>query len=212
MYEKALLAGLRRIQDSIPAEDLAIQWDMVYEIGMLELPAAFTSWFNEPIMQGVLERVARVAEAVDKGVKMGVHLCYGDAEHKHFIEPKDMGVLVEMMNGISSTVKRNVDWFHVPVPKDRTDEAYFLPLKNLNLNSETSIYLGLAHAWDLEGTRKRIDVTRRFLEDFGVATECGFGRTGREEVENVLGVLAAVTDPEQETAIHNHDSLESAKL
>jgi methionine synthase II (cobalamin-independent) len=201
MYEKAFLAGLRRIQDEIPAEDLAIQWDMAYEIGMLEFPLAFTPYFEGPIMQGVLGRVARLTEAVDEGVKMGFHLCYGDAGHKHFVEPKDIGVLVDMMNQISGVVKRKVNWFHVPVPKDRTDEAYFAPLKDLKLKSETEIYLGLAHAWDIEGTRSRIDVASRFLEDFGVATECGFGRTGRDEVENVLGVLASVTTPERDTTI-----------
>lgn len=35
-YEAALLGALRRIQDEIPAEDLAIQWDTTCEIAMLE--------------------------------------------------------------------------------------------------------------------------------------------------------------------------------
>jgi len=196
IYEKALLAALRRIQDAIPAEDLAIQWDMAYEIGMLELPAAFPSWFEgEDIMQGILERVGRLTAAVDEGVKMGFHLCYGDAGHKHFVEPKDMGVLVCVMNGIAGVVKRSVDWIHVPVPKSRTDEDYFAPLKDLKLGSETMVHLGLAHAWDLEGTKERIRVASEFLWDFGVATECGFGRTEVNELDSVLGVLAEVTQP-----------------
>lgn len=148
-----------------------------------------------------MERVARLTEAVDEGVKMGFHLCYGDADHKHFFEPKDLGVLVEMMNELATTVTRSIDWFHVPVPKDRTDEAYFLPLKDLELNNKTSIHLGLAHAWDIEGTKKRIEVASGFLAEFGVATECGFGRTGQDELESVLGVLAAVTEPREESAV-----------
>ena len=196
MYEKALMAALRRIQDEIPKEDLAIQWDMAYEIGMLEFPAAFNCWFHGDIKQGILERIVRLAGGVDEGVKMGFHLCYGDAGHKHFVEPKDMGVLVEMMNELSSAVERAIDWIHVPVPKDRTDEDYFSPLKNLKLESETQVYLGLAHAWDLDGTKERIRVASEILWEFGVATECGFGRTEMDELDSVLGILAEVTDPE----------------
>ncbi|TVY35410.1 hypothetical protein LSUB1_G005310 [Lachnellula subtilissima] len=200
LYEAALMAALRRIQDVIPKEDLAVQWDMAYEIGMLELPSAFNSWFdgqgNGDVKQGILERFARLAGAVDEGVKMGFHLCYGDAGHKHFSEPADMSVLVDMANELSSHAGRGVDWVHVPVPKNRTDEAYFRPLKDLKLKSETRVFLGLAHAWDTEGTRERIRVASEFLYDFGVSTECGFGRTEKDEVTSVLGVLAEVTEPE----------------
>ncbi|TVY15320.1 hypothetical protein LARI1_G006625 [Lachnellula arida] len=204
LYEEALMAALRRIQDVIPKENLAIQWDMAYEIGMLEFPAAFTSWFDGDgdgggdAKQGILERFARLAGGVDEGVEMGFHLCYGDAGHKHFVEPKDMGVLVDMMNELSGVAHRAVDWIHVPVPKNRTDEAYFAPLKDLELKSETQVYLGLSHAWDLEGTRERIRVAGEFLHEFGVSTECGLGRTEKDEVLSVLGVLAEVTEPEPE--------------
>lgn len=197
MYEKALMAALRRIQDAIPKEDLSIQWDMAYEIGMLEFPEAFTSWFDGvDNKQGILERFARLAGGVDEGVEMGFHLCYGDIDHKHFVEPKDMGVLVDLTNELSGVARRVVDWIHVPVPKNRTDEAYFAPLKDLRLKSETQVYLGLAHAWDLEGTKERIRVASEFLHEFGVSTECGFGRTEKDEVLSVLGVLAEVTEPE----------------
>jgi hypothetical protein len=49
MYEKALLAALGRIQDVIPAGDLAVQWDLAYEVGMLEFSTAFSSWFDGDI-------------------------------------------------------------------------------------------------------------------------------------------------------------------
>jgi hypothetical protein len=36
----------------------------------------------------------------------------------------------------------------MPVPKGRTDDAYFAPLDNLRLHPETKLYLGLVHRCD----------------------------------------------------------------
>jgi hypothetical protein len=140
------------------------------------------------------ERFARLTAAVDDGVEMGVHLCYGDIGHKHFVEPKDAGHLVEMANLIMSLAPREVNWIHMPVPKDRTDDDYCAPMKELKLRKETQIYLGLAHAWDLKGTEKRISLARKVLEMFGIATECGLGRTEKVEFEAVMEVVATVSE------------------
>ncbi|CZR59321.1 uncharacterized protein PAC_09213 [Phialocephala subalpina] len=204
-YEKALIAAARRIQDSIPKEDLAIQWDMAMDIGLIEFskfetkpdwtpPFLSDPWFS-PVKEGVIERAVRVMKCVDGDVPMGVHLCYGDGGHKHFIEPKDLLLLVELANSISAGIGRDFDWIHVPVPKGRVDDAYFAPLKDLKLGPESELILGLAHAWDLEGTEKRIEVARKFVDNFAISTECGMGRTPKEEFDSVIEVMAAVTAP-----------------
>lgn len=192
LYEKALLAALRRIQDKIPKEDLAIQWDASREFFMLEQVEDVLSskpWFF-PLKDGLKERFVRLTAAVDEGVEMGVHLCYGDFGHKHFVEPKNAGHLVDMSNMISSLVKRDVNWIHMPVPKARTDAEYYAPLKELKLRKETKIYLGLVHPWDLDGTQKRIETARKVVDGFGIATECGLGRTSKEEFDAMMVVLA----------------------
>jgi hypothetical protein len=84
----------------------------------------------------------------------------------------------------------------MPVPRDRTDDAYFAPLRNLKLRPETELYLGLVHMTDgVEGTRKRIETTRRFVPEFGVATECGLGRRPPETIPALLHIHAEVADP-----------------
>jgi hypothetical protein len=83
---------------------------------------------------------------------------------------------------ISSAVKRDVDWIHMPVPKNRVDEEYYAPLKGLKLGEETELFLGLAHGGDLDGTEKRIEIAGKVVGGFGVATECGMGRMQKDEL------------------------------
>ncbi|MCJ1258529.1 hypothetical protein MMC24_006362 [Lignoscripta atroalba] len=195
VYEKALLSALRRIQDEIPAKDLAIQWDVAVEFGMLEnVGFVFVPWWS-PVKEGVVERIVRVSAAVDEGVEMGYHLCYGDIEHRHFVEPKDMGLLVEMANLIVEQVEHRVSWFHMPVPKDRADAAYFAPLKGLRRPDTTELYLGVVQFEDEEGTRRRIQAAKEVVKEFGVATECGMGRTPPEQLAGILEISAAVSAP-----------------
>ena len=193
LYEGALLAALRRIQDNIPPSDLAIQWDLASEFASLEGAASTPPWFS-PIKEGLLKRVLKLAAAVDEGVELGFHLCYGDMGHKHFVEPKDTALLVEIANAIFEGVRRPVDWIHMPVPRSRVDAAYFAPLKNLKLG-KTELYLGLLHANDEEGTRDRIKAAAEVIAPFGLTTECGLGRSWQAELESILAVAKTVTGP-----------------
>lgn len=195
VYEAALLNELRHIQDTIPAEDLAIQWDLAIEIGMWELGAGlFAPWFD-PVREGTLERFGRIAAQVDADVPLGFHLCYGDFGHQHFVQPKDTGTLTEMANGIIAHVERPISWIHLPVPADRDDTAYFTALGGLQLPQTTDLYLGLVHASDPDGTARRIAAAANTIQHFGVATECGMGRTPREEVEGLFALHANVASP-----------------
>ena len=193
LYEGALLAALRRIQDHISPSDLAIQWDLASEFAYLEGASGESPCFT-PIKEGLLERVVKCAVAVDEGVELGFHLCYGDLGHKHFVEPKDTAFLCEVANGVLESVPRLIDWIHMPVPRSRVDAAYFVPLKNLTLG-KTELYLGLLHANDEEGTRDRIKAAAEVIAPFGLATECGLGRSSQAELESILAIAKIVTGP-----------------
>src|SRR6185437_15922178 len=111
------------------------------------------------------------------------HFCYGDPGHKHIIEPKDTGLMVDFANQLRDAIKRPITWIHMPVPRDRSDDAYFTPLKGLRLGPETELYLGLIHLTDgVEGAKRRIAAAKRAAADFGIATECGFGRRPPETI------------------------------
>jgi hypothetical protein len=142
-----------------------------------------------------MERFTRLGAAVPADVELGFHLCYGDMDAKHMVQPKDSAKLVEMANDLTEAVKRPITYIHMPVPIDRTDDDYYKPLVNLRLSAGTELYLGVVHAQDgIEGTRKRIAAAKRYAPEFGVASECGIARSrGIDVVSRFLDVYAGVT-------------------
>ena len=192
-YERKMLEELAGIADNIPADELAIQWDTAVEFAILE--GLVDSFLPDP-EQGIRERLVRLGDRTPAGVELGYHLCYGDVQHQHFIQPKDAGKLVAVANGVSAGVTRPIQWLHLPVPRDRSDKAYFAPLRELRLQAGTELYLGLVHLTDgVDGTEARIAAAQAIVADFGVATECGFGRRPAETIPALLEVHASVADP-----------------
>ena len=85
--------------------------------------------------------------------------------------------MVEIVNAVSAGVGRPIQFFHLPVPKPRSDDAYYAPLAKWKRPQGTNLYLGLLHHDDAAGDRARIDEARRHIPDFGFSAECGWGRT-----------------------------------
>ncbi len=190
VYERHLLAEVGRIAESVPAAELAVQWDVAIE--MIALQGVWETYVKGNLVSGFAERIARVVDAIPTGVEVGVHLCYGDSGGKHFVEPTDTADLASLSAGIFRTTRRQIDWLHLPVPIERDDAAYFEPLDGLQLPPGTTLYLGLLHKEDgLEGARRRIATARSHVTDFGVATECGMARDAApEEIPDLLRLHA----------------------
>jgi hypothetical protein len=194
-YQAAMYAELDQMA-AIPHHELAIQWDVAVEFGILERATPTTF---EEAKKMVVERLVRLGNRVPADVELGYHLCYGDAGHKHFVEPADASKLVAVANGVSAGVKRGINWIHMPVPRNRTDDAYFAPLQSLQLRPETELYLGLMHFTDgVQGTRRRIAAAQKVVADFGVATECGMGRRKVETIPALLRIHSEVAAPVEE--------------
>jgi hypothetical protein len=88
-------------------------------------------------------------------------------------------------------VKRPINLIHMPVPRDRSDDAYFAPLKDLQLAPQTEIALGLVHmTGGLNGTKQRMATARRHLDRYAIATECGFGRRPPETMPALIQLHA----------------------
>jgi hypothetical protein len=197
-YARRLRAEAEEILAEVPREDLAMQWDVAVEMGIVEglFPAHFADRFD-----GVVARLGDLSAWVPADVPLGYHLCYGDAqevtgqgEGRHWKEPADTANLVAVANAVTKAAARPVDWFSMPVPIARDDDRYFEPLADLRLHDRTRLYLGLVHHQDgVAGTQRRIDTAERhYQRGFGVATECGMGRKPRELVPRLLEIQARV--------------------
>jgi hypothetical protein len=184
-YERAIAQALDAIAAAIPHGDLAIQWDVCQEV------LAFENYF--PVQpadtkEQVFAELARLGNRVPPEVELGYHLCYGSPQDEHLVQPKDMGVMVEMSNGFMPRLTRRLDFLHLPVPKNRTDDGYYAPLRDLRLPASATLYLGLVHHADAAGDQARMAAAKRLAKSFGVASECGWGRG---DPARVPGLIAA---------------------
>jgi hypothetical protein len=167
----------------IPPEDLVIQWDINWETVALEhgdhMPDAAPMQFkpNGDPMDRFLRYMRELNAQIPATVPVGMHLCYGDLHHKHFKDPANLATSVLMANKAQQVSPRPIDYVQMAVPRHRSDDAYFEPLRDLKFGGGT-VYAGLVHYTDgVEGSRKRLAAFKRYFSGpTGVATECGLGR------------------------------------
>jgi hypothetical protein len=191
VYATRLFKEVETICAAIPHQDLAIQWDTCIEMVQWDGRSSLIPPF--PGMEQAFRMAfAQLGGAVPPDVELGFHLCYGDMDAKHFVEPLDLGKAVELANLIIEATGRTVNWIHMPVPRDRSDSAYFAPLSRLKRPRGLELYLGLVHAQDgADGTVKRMRAASEVTKDFGIATECGISRSRTVDlVRSILKIHA----------------------
>jgi hypothetical protein len=115
-------------------------------------------------------------------------------------EAQDFGVLVRMANHAVANSGRPVDWLHMAGPRylRSEDDRFFRPLTDLDAG-DARVFLGIVLPLDgIPGLRRRHATASKYLDDFGVAMYCGFGRqpgadgqeTMRDHRDTVRAVLA----------------------
>jgi hypothetical protein len=197
IYNDAVKREIDKIAAIVPAGELAIQFDVASAVfARLERNEAGRYGQTKAEMQ---ERFAAIVTDLGNHVPAGVdllyHLCYGDSGHRHVVEPTDMGDMVEFANRVSRKIARPIELIHMPVPRDRADNAYFAPLRQLELRPETELCLGLVHYTDgIDGARGRLAAAQNVVRDFAIATECGFGRRDPATIPALLRLHADIAD------------------
>jgi hypothetical protein len=179
------------IAATLPRERIAIQWDVCQEV---------LAWegYYEPgsvdFRTETLSTLTEVGALVPEPIELGYHLCYGSPLDEHLVQPKDTRVLVELINAVAARVPRSIQYFHLPVPKARRDDAYFAPLEELALRPGTELYVGLIHHDDARGDAVRLEAARRHTRVDGVGAECGMGRGDPARLEAFLAAHAALVN------------------
>jgi hypothetical protein len=197
IYNDAVKREIDKIAAALPHGEIAIQFDVASAVfARLERNQSSSYGRTKEEMQDTFSRILiDLGNRVPADIDLLFHLCYGDSNHKHVVEPTDMGDMVEFANRVCREIKRPVQLIHMPVPRDRADDAYFEPLRKLKLRPETQLCLGLVHHTDgLDGTKKRLATARKYVEDFAVGTECGFGRRDPKTIPELLRIHAQAAD------------------
>jgi hypothetical protein len=190
-YERALFAEIDRIAAAIPPSELAVQWDIAAEFTTILEKPEYAATYS---LDEVVAALARACNHVPAEVEVGLHFCYGDANHRHLVEPPDTRRIVTVANRLAPLLQREIAWLHLPIPRDRDDEAYLAPLRELALE-RAELYLGLVHLTDgVEGARRRLATAERVVGDFGIGTECGFGRRPPETIPALLSLHRTVAE------------------
>ena len=183
--ERRIARELEDVVAAVPHADLAIQWDVCLEIFIWE--GIRDIFFSDP-KQGCIDRLIELGNLVPEPAELGYHFCYGDFKHAHAVEPRDARTMVTMADAIAGGLKRPLTWLHMPVPRDRADEAYFAPLADLESGAE--LYLGLIHYTDgEEGARRRMAAADQIVKTgYGISTECGWGRRDKNTIPRLVDI------------------------
>ena len=188
-YTQALYADLRRLLDALPHDEIAVQWDVAVEFGIL------VGGFGATATQSFDAIVARLVDAVGQvpaEVPVGLHLCYGDYQHEHFEEPESLDLQVRVANRLVADASRPIAWFAFTVPQYQRDPAYFAPLARLQVPADTDLAFALVPYHPDRQEPGTTEAQVRLLDDqlgtrrWGVCTECGMGRVDREDVTALL--------------------------
>lgn len=179
-FEDLVAREIERLTAEVPPGDLAIQWDVCYEVLDLEGVLAWTADGAWERFAGPVDRLARL---IPEEVLVGYHLCYGTFPEWPMYEARDLSLLVRMANYAVARSGRTVDWLHIAGPRylRSEDDDFFRPLSELDAG-DARIFLGIVlHVDGLRGLQRRHDTASRYLGDFGVANYCGFGRQPGED-------------------------------
>src|SRR6188474_1280830 len=191
VYNDVLKREIDKIATALPHSEVAIQFDVasaVFARLQRREPNAYGKTRAE-MLKSFSAILTDLADRVPPDVELLFHFCYGDSNHRHVVEPTDMGDMVDLANRLCADIKRGIQLIHMPVPRDRSDDNYFEPLARLRLNPETELSLGLVHFTDgAGGTRKRLAAAERHAKEFSIATECGFGRRDPKTILELLRI------------------------
>ena len=162
--------------------------DVVFQI---ELPAELVAVSRAPgILRPAVARwmaAASVepAKLASNGTKFGVHLCFGDLNHKALMKVgEDCAPTVQLANAIAVRWPRHTSLSYVHLPLAAGDnppslaESYYAPLANLSLPAETRLVAGFVHEALAEDQLREV---LRMVESAAgrqvdVAAPCGLGR------------------------------------
>ena len=94
-----LLGEVAAIAQALPNDRIALQWDVCQEV------IAWEGYYEPGPVDFQKETIAEliaIGDGVPAAIELGYHLCYGSPADEHVIQPKDAGIMVEIVNAVSA--------------------------------------------------------------------------------------------------------------
>ena len=192
-YATRLLTELDTITSAIPSDQLAIQWDVAVEIGVLEglFPTGFVN--VEALIFGWLTTLGNV---VRPSVELGYHLCYGMYQRRHMLEPRDTAMLVNVANRISAAVQRPVAIHSHASPTwaEATTRTSHRSLTCGSTPRRSSTWAWCTNQMARRAHESACEPQSASSREFGIASECGLGWEPAESLIPLFRLYAACAD------------------
>ncbi len=193
-YERAMFADLSRLLAAIGHDDVAVQWDVAVEFGVLE--EAFAPG-GAQAFDAIIAGLARCVDQVPAGIPAGLHLCYGDYGHQHFKQPESLALQVRVVNAVTAAAGRPMSFVSFTVPQYQREDSYFAPLAELTASPATELNFALVPYHPAEQAPGTTEAQVRLIDaalaaspggrhEWGICTECGMGRASRDEIPALL--------------------------
>jgi hypothetical protein len=192
-YEQAMFADLARLLATIPHDEVAVQWDVAVEFGVLE--EAFAPG-GAQAFDAIIASLARCVDQVPAEIPAGLHLCYGDYGHQHFKQPESLALQVRVVNAVTAAAGRPVSFVSFTVPQYQREDSYFAPLGDLATGPGTELNFALVPYHPAEQTPGTTQAQVQLIDaalaaspggrQWGICTECGMGRASRDEIPVLL--------------------------
>jgi hypothetical protein len=193
-YEQAMFADLGRLLAAIPHSEVAVQWDVAVEFGVLE--EAFAPG-GAQAFDAITAGLARCVDQVPAEIPVGLHLCYGDYGHQHFKQPQSLALQVRVLDAVIAAAGRAVSFVSFTVPQYQREESYFAPLAGLAADPDTELNFALVPYHPADQAPGTTGEQVRLIDAavaaspggsraWGICTECGMGRVDREDIPVLL--------------------------
>jgi hypothetical protein len=167
--EAVASTALARLLKSLPAERLALQWDVAAEVHVWETRGRT---LNAP--RGLPERLLESLAALSGGLPAELSVGFRLGRPTGEAPSADCGQATRLLGAIVATADRLPDFVYLPVPAE-APESWYEPLANLTLFPDTEVALGLVHDEPDAADRAlgRLAAAHAFLPGAGLAPAPG---------------------------------------
>ena len=192
-YERAMIAEVAALCRHIPHRDLCIQWDVCNEMVIWDGQTTDAVPHADVPRERSSSACSASRAAVPDDVELGLHLCYGDFAGRHFVEPAGRGQdgRVRQCAGASDHAQARLHP-HAGAGRAQRRRIPSAVRRPRARGGDRALSRRRARR-RRRGARARIAAARRYVPEFGIATECGMARArSQETVLSLLDTHAAV--------------------